>query len=125
MSVQIFVPDAGSSPGAGEALKNSVVLGKAIASTVSANSKTTVLTISAVVDTYITSIICSGMEYGKWFLTVDTVDQMIRRGGPGRDVIWEFVNPFKVSSGSVFDLKVEHFVTGETPDFEGTVLGYT
>lgn len=125
MSIQIFVPDAGSTPGTGETLKNSTVLAKAIATSVESSSKTTVLTISASADTYITSIICSGMEYGKWYVTVDSADQMIRRGGPARDVIWEFVNPYKVASGSVLDIKVEHFVTGETPDFESTVLGYT
>ena len=125
MSVQIFVPDAGSSPGTGETLKDVTVLAKAIASTVPASTKTTVLTISAAADTYITSIICSGMEYGKWFLTLNSGDEMIRRGGPDRDVIWQFTNPYKVASGSVFDVKVEHFVTGQTPDFESTVLGYT
>ncbi len=125
MSIQIFVPEAGATPATGVAIKNSTVLGKAIATSVAATVKTTVLTISAVADTYITEVVCSGMEYGKWFLTVDSVDQMIRRGGSNRDVIWEFVNPLKVSSGSVLDVKVQHFVTGETPDFESTVLGYT
>jgi len=126
MSVQIFVPDAGSTPATGESLKAAAVLATGTAAAVSASTKTTVLTIAAAVDTYITQIIGSGMENGKWFLTVDTVDKNTRRAGGGeRDREWQFVNPYLIPSGSVFDLKVEHFVTGETPTFEATVWGYT
>jgi hypothetical protein len=100
------------------------VLAKAIASSVPSSTKTTVVTLTASVDTYITAIIGSGMEYGKWFIVIDSVDQAIRRGGSDRDVIWEFTNPLKVSSGSIIDVKVEHFVTGQNPDFEASILGY-
>ena len=100
------------------------ILAKAVASSVPSGVKTTVVTYSAGADTFITELIGSGMEYGKWYVVIDSVDQAIRRGGSDRDVVWTFVNPLKVLSGSVIDLKVEHFVTGQTPDFEGTIMGY-
>lgn len=100
------------------------ILAKAIAASVASGVKTTVVTLSAAQDTYITEIIGSGMEYGKWFIVVDSVDQAVRRGGSDRDVIWTFVNPLKIAGGSVLDVKVEHFVSGETPDFEATIVGY-
>jgi len=100
------------------------ILAKAVASSVASNVKTTVVTYTASADTYITELIGSGMEYGKWFVVVDSVDQAVRRGGSDRDVVWTFVNPLKINSGSVIDLKVEHFVSGQTPDFEGTIMGY-
>jgi len=111
--------------GSGAVASPASILAKAVASSVAATVKTTVVTLSAAQDTYITEIIGSGMEYGKWFVVVDSVDQAVRRGGSDRDVVWTFVNPLKIDSGSVLDLKVQHFVTGQTPDFEGTIMGYT
>jgi len=99
------------------------VLAKAVASSVAASAKTTVVTITAAVDTYITKIIGSGHDYAKWYLVLDSVDQNIRRSD--YDKSWNFTNPWKISAGSVLDLKVEHFITGDTLDFEGTIWGYT
>ena len=111
--------------GGSGAVPTTNILAKAIAAAVPAATKTTVVTVTAIVDTYITNVIGSGMEYGKWYLTVNSLDQAIRRGGSDRDVVWEFPNPLKIAAGAVLDVKVEHFVTGQTPDFEATVLGYT
>ena len=102
----------------------STILAKAIATVVPASTKTTVVTLSAAVDTFVTAIYCSGHEYGKWYLVRNTLDQIIQRGGPDRDQPFTFPNPWKLSAGDVLDVKVEHFVTGQTPDFEATVMGY-
>lgn len=114
----------GVTSGGQAAVNPTSVLAKAIASAVPVTTKTTVVTLTASQDTYVTEIICSGMEYGKWYLVVNSVDQSIKRGGSDRDVTWTFVNPLKITSGQVLDIKVEHFVTGQTPDFESTIVGY-
>ena len=124
MSVQIFVPDSGSSSN-GTAIKSSDILANATASAVSDNVLTTILTLSPSVDTFITQVVCSGDDYGKFTLVVDASTKFTRRGGPGRDVVFQFVSPFKVAGSSVFDVKVEHFLSGATPNFQSTVLGYT
>jgi hypothetical protein len=114
----------GTSGGGGDVVTPSTVLAKNIAASVPASTKTTVVTYSAVVDRYVTAIYGSGMENGKWFLVINSADQIVRRAGPERDKIFEFPSPLKITAGSVLDIKVEHFVTGETPDFECTILGY-
>lgn len=52
--------------------------------------------------------------------------RIVKRIGAGQvngDIIFE--TPLKVAAGAVsVDIKVEHFVTGQTPDFEATILGY-
>lgn len=114
----------GTIQGSGSVVAPSSILAKNIATVVPASSKTTVVTLTAVTDKFITAIYGSGMENGKWYLTIDAADQIVRRAGPERDKIWEFPSPLKIPAGSVLDIKVEHFVTGETPDFECTILGY-
>lgn len=109
--------------GSGVVATPAIVLKKGSATTVPASTKSTVLTLTAVVDTYITKIIGSGHDYAKWYLVLDTVDQNIRRSE--YDKSWNFTNPWKISAGSVVDLKVEHFIAGDTLDFEGTIWGYT
>jgi hypothetical protein len=110
--------------GGGPFVRPIVVLAKAKATAVPVSTKTTVVTLTASTITYITNVICSGMEYGKWYLVIDSADEAIRRGGPARDVVWDFVNPLTLNAASVLDVKVEHFVTGQTPDFESTIMGY-
>ena len=99
-----------------------VVLGKASLPNVPATSKQTVLTITAAVETYVTKIAVSGHDYAKWYLTLDTVDQNIKRNEYTGE--WNFTNPWKLLAGQVLDIKVEHFLTAETLDFEGTIWGH-
>lgn len=103
----------------------STVLAKSVASAVAVSTKTTVVTLPAdVSDRYITAIYCSGMEYAKWFLVRNSVDEIIQRTGPDRDQPFNFTSPWKIPAGDVIDVKVEHFVTGQTPDFEASIMGY-
>lgn len=102
-----------------------IVIAKGIATTVPVSTKTTVVTLTAIgTDRFITAIYCSGMEYGKWYLVKNSTDEIIQRGGPDRDQPFTFPNPWKIVAGAVVDVKVEHFVTGQTPDFEATIMGY-
>jgi len=113
------------SGGGGDAVTPSTVLAKNIASAVPVSTKTTVVTLpAAVTDRYITAIFCSGMEYAKWFLVRNSADEIIQRTGPDRDQPFQFASPWKIPAGDVIDVKVEHFVTGETPDFEASIMGY-
>lgn len=54
---------------------------------------------------------------------VNTVIQATKRSGPSRNV--EFDLNLELSATDVIDLKVEHFATGQTSDFEGLILGFT
>lgn len=109
----------------GDAVTPSTVLAKNIAASVAASTKTTVVTLpSAVTDRFITAIYCSGMEYAKWFLMINSADEIIQRTGPDRDQPFVFSSPWKIVAGAVVDVKVEHFVTGQTPDFEASIMGY-
>jgi hypothetical protein len=113
------------SGGSGDVVMPSTILAKAIAPSVAASVKTTVVTLAAAVtDRYITAIFCSGMEYAKWFLVRNSADEIIQRTGPDRDQPFQFASPWKIPAGDVIDVKVEHFVTGETPDFEASIMGY-
>ena len=94
------------------------------AGTVPASTLTTVATYSAIADKKITQVLCSGMEYGKFQLFINSILKMTRRGGPNRNVDFNFNVPLSLPAASVIDIKVTHFVPGETPDFEATILGF-
>ncbi len=107
---------------------NNVVLSNAVASAVPASVETTVATYttSATKATWITKIFVSGQENSKWRLFIGGTARIVRRIGAGQvngDFIFE--TPLKVAAGSVpVDVKVTHFVVGQTPDFEASILGY-
>ena len=107
---------------------NNIVLSNAVVSAVAANSETTVTsyTTGALKATWITKIFVSGQENSKWRLFINGVARIVRRIGAGQvngDFIFE--TPLKISAGAIpVDIKVEHFVTGQTPAFEATFLGY-
>ena len=100
------------------------VLAKNSAVDVPADTKTTVVTITAAVDTYITKVVGSGDDQAKWGLVVDTVDQNFQNtDNYARE--WDFAHPWKIPAGSILDLKVEHPIDGEQLNFAGTIWGYT
>jgi len=108
----------------GESLTPAEVLAKASVADVPADTRTTVVTINAAVDTFITKIVGSGEDHAQWVLVVDTVDQNFKNSDDyGRE--WNFTHPWKIPAGSILDLKVEHPMTGEQLDFAGTIWGYT
>lgn len=113
------------SGGGGDTVTPATIIAKNIATTVAASAKTTVVTLPAVgVDRFITAIYCSGQEYAKWYLVRNSNDEIIQRTGPDRDQPFQFTSPWKIPAGDVVDVKVEHFVGGQTPDFEASIMGY-
>ena len=93
---------------------------------VAASTKTTILSA-----TYspsfnnIALVSCSGDDYAKFFLTVNTVDIDIRRTGPDRNLQFDFKsNPVGLSAGDIVDIKVEHYNAGDLLNFEATIYGY-
>jgi hypothetical protein len=96
----------------------------AIATSVSANVETTILTHTATVNENIVRISMTGMEYAKFRIYIDTVLAETVRTGPDRTMALSFIHPLALNVGQVIDIKVEHFVTGQTPDFETTLWGF-
>lgn len=99
---------------------------KGAATNVPASTKTTILTATYSASfNNIALISCSGQDYAKFYLTLNTTDIDIRRSGPDRNLVYDFKsNPLGLSSGDVVDIKVEHFFTGDLLDFEATIYGY-
>ena len=93
---------------------------------VAASTKTTILS-AAYSPSFnnIALVSCSGDDYAKFFLTVNTVDIDIRRTGPDRNLQFDFKsNPVGLSSGDIVDIKVEHYNAGDSLNFEATIYGY-
>lgn len=87
------------------------------------NVLSTIVTYTAPADKRIAVISTSGTLYAKFELFLNTVLIETRRGGPDRTVVFEFANPLQLSSGDILDVKVIHFDTAHTADFESTVYG--
>lgn len=107
---------------------NNFVQAFGTASAVAVSTETTVVSYStsATKATWITQIFCSGQENSKWRIFEASTAKIVQRIGAGQiNVLFDFVTPFKVPAGPVtIDVKVEHFIVGETPDFEVTIMGY-
>jgi len=93
------------------------------AENVTSNNLTTILTFTATQDTNISLISCSGEDYAKFQLFIDTTLIATKRSGPERDVEWNFVNPLLISNGSILDIKVTHWHT-DALDFEAGMYGF-
>jgi uncharacterized membrane protein len=104
---------------------NTTVLANAVAIAVPAATETTITSFLTVSPTWITQVICSGMEYGKFRYFEDLVAKVVERGGADRNCSFNFIQPLKVAAGVTVSIKVTHYVTGETPDFEASIIGYT
>ena len=119
-----FTSDGLGTGDSGQALRASRILADGSTGLIGPNVNTTIVTISPLADTFLTHIICSGHEYAKFTLVINSSAKFTRRSGPSRDVIWDFISPLGLSAGQIFDVKVIHFRTGETADFESTLMGY-
>jgi hypothetical protein len=104
---------------------NNTVLANAVAVAVPSATETTITTYATGASpTWISAIICSGMEYGKFRYFEGVTPKIVLRGGADRNVFFNLTTPIKVVAGETIAIKVEHFVTGETPDFEASIIGY-
>ena len=107
---------------------NNVILAFGSVAAVPVSTETTIVsyTTAALKATWITQVFCSGQENSKWRLFEGGTAKIVLRIGAGQvNTEFDFVTPFKVPSGVVaLDIKAEHFITGETPTFEATIMGY-
>jgi hypothetical protein len=94
------------------------------ATNVPANSETTVVTLTANGINMITTINVSGDNYAKWRFYVNSTLKETLRTGPDRNGRFYFVHPYTVNANDVVDVKVEHFYTGDTLNYEATVYGF-
>jgi hypothetical protein len=92
------------------------------------NTKTTIVSQAFVASTFenLTMVTATGEDYAKFFVTLNGTDIDVRRSGPDRNIVFDFTGaPYKLVSGDVVDVKVEHFNTGELVDFDATIYGYS
>lgn len=106
-----------TSPASVSALANGAVAG------ITDSTLTTIVTFSAASDTKITRIGCSGTCYAKYQLFLNTTLVETKRSGPERSIDFLFDRPWAMVTGDILDVKVTHFVTGSTDDFEATIYG--
>lgn len=93
---------------------------------VSDNTLTTIASITPVAATSISNIMCSGEDTAKFQVFIDTVVKITKRGsGSDLNVDFTFAVPFQLDAGATMEVKVIHFNTGETLDYEAAILGYT
>jgi hypothetical protein len=90
---------------------------------VNASSQTTVVTYTAAANKLVSLISVSGTVYAKFQLYLNTVLLETRRGGPDRTLTFEFNKPLQLNTGNILDVKVTHYQTGNTAEFESTVYG--
>ena len=109
--------DDTAAPASVTALAGSSVTG------VTDNTLTTILTYTAPAAVKLTRIGVSGTDYAKFQLFLNTVLVETKRSGPDRSLDFMFTRPLALASSDVLDVKVTHYNTGLTSNFESTVYG--
>lgn len=91
--------------------------------TVGANLLTTIVTYTAATAKKVSKISVSGTEYAKYqlFKNASLIDT--KRTGPDRSTEFLFESPLLMASSDILDVKVTHFYTGNTVDFEASIYG--
>lgn len=88
---------------------------------VAAATLTTVLSFSPSVDARIDAVGGTGEADGEWSVFINTVE-VLRRRGTGSDLNFDVeMFSFKLLSTDTIDIKIQHFRTGKTPDFQAEV----
>jgi len=89
-----------------------------------ANSiETTVASYTSTGEITIGDIVTSGTDYARYNIYVNTVLQFVIRSGPTRQANLALNRPLQLTTGDVVDVKVIHYYTTHTADFEATILG--
>lgn len=84
---------------------------------------TTIVTYTAATPKTISRISSSGTLYAKFQLFFNTLLIETYRSGPERTIQFLFPSPLSMEAGDILDVKVTHYYTPETGDFEATVYG--
>ena len=103
-------------------LEVDALAGNAI-SGVTASSQATIVTYTAPAKKLLSLISVSGTVYAKYQLYKNTVLLETRRGGPDRTLTFEYNKPLRMLATDILDVKVTHFQTSITAEFESTVYG--
>lgn len=89
-----------------------------------ANSiETTIVSYALPADQTIGDIVLSGNVYARYNIYVNTVLQFVVRSGPQRQANLQLQRPLQLFNGDILDVKVIHYYTTETGDFEANILG--
>ena len=94
------------------------------AASVPSSTETTVVTLTANGINMMTMCKVSGDDYAKFRFYVNTVLKETIRTGPDRNGQFFFSHPYTIDAGDVVDIKVEHYQTGKTYNFESTIYGF-
>ena len=84
---------------------------------------TTILTYTAPTVKKISRIGVSGTDYAKFQLFLNTVLIETKRSGPSRSMDFVFDHPLSLAASDILDVKVTHYNTGLTSNFESTIYG--
>lgn len=87
------------------------------------NIETTIATYALIGDETIGNIVCGGTSYARYNIYINTILQFVVRSGPMRQANLDLNRPLQLSTGDVIDVKVIHYNTDATDDFEATILG--
>jgi len=85
--------------------------------------ETTIATYTSTGDITVGDIITSGTSYARFNIYVNTVLQFVIRSGPSRQANLALNRPLQLAITDVIDVKVIHYNTDATDDFEATILG--
>ena len=87
------------------------------------NVETTVASYTTLGEETIGDIVTSGTSYARYNIYVNTILQFVIRSGPSRQANLVLNRPLQLSIGDIVDVKVIHYNTDATDDFETTILG--
>jgi len=89
------------------------------------NALTTILTLTAGTVHKVTRISCSGSDYAKFQIFINSSLIETRRSSPERTIDFLFLSPLKLEIGQILDVKVTHYYTGDLGQFESTIYSIT
>ena len=85
--------------------------------------ETTILTYAPIGDETIGDFILGGSDYARFNIYINTFLQFVIRSGPSRNASLQLQRPIQFGLGDIIDIKVVHYYTAATADFEATILG--
>jgi hypothetical protein len=85
--------------------------------------ETTILSYTILGEETIGDIVLSGTDYARFNIYLNTVLTFVVRSGPSRQANLQLQRPWQLATGDVIDVKVIHYNTAGTADFEATVMG--
>jgi hypothetical protein len=67
--------------------------------------------------------VVSGSDYARFNIYLNNVLTFIIRSGPARQANFSIQRPLQLITGDILDVKVIHYNTAYTAEFEATLLG--